>query len=188
LKFKFNKKGELFIDKHCLDKLASLNLYQNNTNANQIASELLKLKASLTDGFNCNNGIDSLKPTTPTPSSDETFNEPVNESKPVKASVPSLFTTAAFAQTKFGSTKCKNFTKKHHKMLPNEFSVYIKQKAHQQFSFAPKDSALNGNTTSTAIKSNKTNNSRQIFNNSPLNDKNKDDTTNSRPGSINKKK
>lgn len=47
-------------------------------------------------------------------------------SKPV-----SMFTTAAFAQTKFGSTKSKNnYTRqtKQHKMLPNEFSAYIRNK------------------------------------------------------------
>ena len=49
--------------------------------------------------------------------------------KQVKPS-PSLFTTAAFAQTKFGSTKSKNnYSRKNPKMLPNEFSAYIKQKA-----------------------------------------------------------
>jgi hypothetical protein len=43
---------------------------------------------------------------------------------------PSLFTTASFAQTKFGSTKSKNYVKvKQQKMLPNEFSAYIKQKS-----------------------------------------------------------
>ena len=42
----------------------------------------------------------------------------------------SVFTTATFAQTKFGSTKSKNYVKvKQQKMLPNEFSAYIKQKA-----------------------------------------------------------
>ena len=46
----------------------------------------------------------------------------------------SMFTTAAFAQTKFGSTKSKNnFTRqsKQQKMLPNEFSAYIRNKVKQ---------------------------------------------------------
>jgi hypothetical protein len=46
----------------------------------------------------------------------------------------SVFTTASFAQTKFGSTKSKNYVKvKQQKMLPNEFSAYIKQKAQLKF-------------------------------------------------------
>jgi hypothetical protein len=43
----------------------------------------------------------------------------------------SMFTTAAFAQTKFGSTKSKNnYTRqtKQQKMLPNEFNAYIRNK------------------------------------------------------------
>ena len=56
-----------------------------------------------------------------------------NIAKLLKSPQNSLFTTASFAQTKFGSTKCKNFVKnKHQKMLPTEFSAYIKQKAQQK--------------------------------------------------------
>jgi len=43
----------------------------------------------------------------------------------------SMFTTAAFAQTKFGSTKTKNTYNrqtKQQKMLPNEFNSYIRNK------------------------------------------------------------
>ncbi len=39
------------------------------------------------------------------------------------------FTTAAFAQTKFGSTKLKNSSKRPNRMSPTEFSHYIKQRA-----------------------------------------------------------
>lgn len=40
-----------------------------------------------------------------------------------------LMTTAAFAQTKFGSTKLKTSSKRTHRMSPTEFSNYIKQRA-----------------------------------------------------------
>lgn len=43
-----------------------------------------------------------------------------------------LMTTAAFAQTKFGSTKLKTNAKRTHRMSPTEFSNYIKQRALQQ--------------------------------------------------------
>ena len=43
-----------------------------------------------------------------------------------------LMTTAAFAQTKFGSTKLKTSSKRTHRMSPTEFSNYIKQRALQQ--------------------------------------------------------
>ncbi|CAG0915123.1 unnamed protein product [Notodromas monacha] len=42
---------------------------------------------------------------------------------------PVTFTTAAFAQTKFGSTKLKNSSKRPNRMSPTEFSHYIKQRA-----------------------------------------------------------
>lgn len=45
---------------------------------------------------------------------------------------PLTFTTAAFAQTKFGSTKLKSNSKRSHRMSPTEFSHYIKQRAMQQ--------------------------------------------------------
>ena len=65
-------------------------------------------------------------------------NNNTNKASNNKATLPqtntqttaSLFTTASFAQTKFGSTKSKNYVKpKQNKMLPNEFSAYIKQKS-----------------------------------------------------------
>jgi hypothetical protein len=43
-----------------------------------------------------------------------------------------MMTTAAFAQTKFGSTKLKTSSKRTHRMSPTEFSNYIKQRAIQQ--------------------------------------------------------
>ncbi|XP_037073728.1 protein Tob1-like [Pollicipes pollicipes] len=42
---------------------------------------------------------------------------------------PVTFTTAAFAQTKFGSTKLKSSGKRGSRMSPTEFSNYIKQRA-----------------------------------------------------------
>ncbi|XP_015786084.1 chitinase-like protein PB1E7.04c [Tetranychus urticae] len=50
--------------------------------------------------------------------------------KPSSSNV--TFTTATFAQTKFGSTKLKSNTKRSHRMSPTEFSNYIKQRALQQ--------------------------------------------------------
>ena len=46
-----------------------------------------------------------------------------------KSSNPVTFTTAAFAQTKFGSTKLKTNSKRSQRMSPTEFSNYIKQRA-----------------------------------------------------------
>lgn len=45
---------------------------------------------------------------------------------------PVLFTTATFAQTKFGSTKLKNNSKRTNRMSPTEFSNYIKQRQQLQ--------------------------------------------------------
>ncbi|XP_059480461.1 protein Tob1 [Neocloeon triangulifer] len=45
---------------------------------------------------------------------------------------PLTFTTATFAQTKFGSTKLKSSSKRANRMSPTEFSNYIKQRALQQ--------------------------------------------------------
>uniref|UniRef100_A0A8D8TA64 Protein Tob2 n=1 Tax=Cacopsylla melanoneura TaxID=428564 RepID=A0A8D8TA64_9HEMI len=42
---------------------------------------------------------------------------------------PLTFTTASFAQTKFGSTKLKTNSKRTNRMSPTEFSNYIKQRA-----------------------------------------------------------
>ncbi|XP_053206421.1 uncharacterized protein LOC128390687 [Panonychus citri] len=59
--------------------------------------------------------------------------------KPAASNV--TFTTATFAQTKFGSTKLKSNTKRSHRMSPTEFSNYIKQRAlqQQQASVSPND-------------------------------------------------
>ena len=45
-----------------------------------------------------------------------------------KSTAPLTFTTATFAQTKFGSTKLKTSTKRANRMSPTEFSHYIKQR------------------------------------------------------------
>lgn len=46
-----------------------------------------------------------------------------------KPAAPVTFTTATFAQTKFGSTKLKSSGKRSHRLSPTEFSNYIKQRA-----------------------------------------------------------
>ncbi|KAF7988788.1 hypothetical protein HCN44_007098 [Aphidius gifuensis] len=60
-----------------------------------------------------------------------------NSPSPVQAFIPRstaplTFTTATFAQTKFGSTKLKTNSKRANRMSPTEFSNYIKQRAIQQ--------------------------------------------------------
>ncbi|XP_014206216.1 protein Tob1 isoform X1 [Copidosoma floridanum] len=49
-----------------------------------------------------------------------------------RSTAPLTFTTATFAQTKFGSTKLKSSSKRVNRMSPTEFSNYIKQRAMQQ--------------------------------------------------------
>lgn len=49
-----------------------------------------------------------------------------------RSAAPLTFTTATFAQTKFGSTKLKTSSKRANRMSPTEFSNYIKQRAMQQ--------------------------------------------------------
>lgn len=49
-----------------------------------------------------------------------------------RSTAPLTFTTATFAQTKFGSTKLKTSSKRANRMSPTEFSNYIKQRALQQ--------------------------------------------------------
>ncbi|XP_066997793.2 protein Tob1 [Anabrus simplex] len=49
-----------------------------------------------------------------------------------RSTAPLTFTTATFAQTKFGSTKLKTSSKRANRMSPTEFSNYIKQRAMQQ--------------------------------------------------------
>ncbi|XP_074594862.1 transducer of ERBB2 [Brevipalpus obovatus] len=57
------------------------------------------------------------------------------------------FTTATFAQTKFGSTKLKSNSKRSHRMSPTEFSNYIKQREMiQQQQAAAAVAAVNGNS------------------------------------------
>lgn len=71
----------------------------------------------------------SVSPPNSTPS-------PVQQAFMTKSATPLVFTTASFAQTKFGSTKLKNSGKRSgaHRMSPTEFSNYIKQRSmvHQQ--------------------------------------------------------
>lgn len=55
---------------------------------------------------------------------------------PPRPRQPVTFTTAAFAQTKFGSTKLKTSGKRGSRMSPTEFSQYIKQRAMLQQPFA----------------------------------------------------
>ncbi|RLU24877.1 hypothetical protein DMN91_002968 [Ooceraea biroi] len=49
-----------------------------------------------------------------------------------RTTAPLTFTTATFAQTKFGSTKLKTSSKRANRMSPTEFSNYIKQRAAMQ--------------------------------------------------------
>ncbi|XP_016837258.1 atrophin-1 isoform X2 [Nasonia vitripennis] len=49
-----------------------------------------------------------------------------------RTQAPLTFTTATFAQTKFGSTKLKTSSKRANRMSPTEFSNYIKQRVMQQ--------------------------------------------------------
>ncbi|KAL3268408.1 hypothetical protein HHI36_007523 [Cryptolaemus montrouzieri] len=49
-----------------------------------------------------------------------------------RSTAPLTFTTATFAQTKFGSTKLKTSSKRANRMSPTEFSNYIKQRAAMQ--------------------------------------------------------
>lgn len=66
----------------------------------------------------------------PSPSFKST--SPINAFLPNKMVAPLTFTTATFAQTKFGSTKLKTSSKRSNRMSPIEFSNYIKQRAMQQ--------------------------------------------------------
>jgi len=65
-----------------------------------------------------------------------------------KSSSNVTFTTATFAQTKFGSTKLKSNSKRSHRMSPTEFSNYIKQRALLQQQIATQDplNGIGGNT------------------------------------------
>lgn len=76
-------------------------------------------------------GLNLLNSSNTTFNNDNFKNNSVNTFMASKTN-PVTFTTAAFAQTKFGSTKLKSNSKRSHRMSPTEFSNYIKQKALQQ--------------------------------------------------------
>ncbi|KAL0272926.1 UNVERIFIED_CONTAM: hypothetical protein PYX00_005733 [Menopon gallinae] len=67
----------------------------------------------------------------PTPTPFKSSPSPVPAFIP-RSTAPLTFTTATFAQTKFGSTKLKTSSKRANRMSPTEFSNYIKQRAMQQ--------------------------------------------------------
>lgn len=67
----------------------------------------------------------------PTPTPFKSSPSPVPAFIP-RSTAPLTFTTATFAQTKFGSTKLKTNSKRANRMSPTEFSNYIKQRAMQQ--------------------------------------------------------
>lgn len=89
-------------------KFASNNIAINNNNNNNSNSSNLN---------NINNNVS-------TPSTGGSVSFIGN-----KNVTPLTFTTASFAQTKFGSTKLKNSSKRSNRMSPTEFSNYIKQRA-----------------------------------------------------------
>ena len=75
----------------------------------------------------------SPKSTSPYSSNSPTPPFKTREASPIttflpKTAAPLTFTTATFAQTKFGSTKLKTSTKRANRMSPTEFSNYIKQR------------------------------------------------------------
>ncbi|KAL7293082.1 hypothetical protein TKK_0013240 [Trichogramma kaykai] len=86
---------------------------------------------------NCNqqnghvSGSSSAPSPTPLTSSFKGSPSPVPAFIP-RSTAPLTFTTATFAQTKFGSTKLKTSSKRANRMSPTEFSNYIKQRAMQQ--------------------------------------------------------
>ncbi|XP_013776202.1 protein Tob1-like [Limulus polyphemus] len=87
-----------------------------------------------------------------TPSPAYKSNSPVNGFIQ-KTAAPLTFTTATFAQTKFGSTKLKSNSKRSHRLSPTEFGSSVKQRVmmqqvqqlaqqQQQFSSHPQTTAL----------------------------------------------
>jgi len=79
------------------------------------------------------NASSSTSPFGNSPSPSFKSTSPVNAAfLPNKLVVPLTFTTATFAQTKFGSTKLKTNSKRSNRMSPTEFSNYIKQRAIMQ--------------------------------------------------------
>lgn len=74
----------------------------------------------------------STLPPPPSPQPATSFNKSSTSPAPTfphRPRAPVTFTTAAFAQTKFGSTKLKSAGKRGSRMSPTEFSNYIKQRA-----------------------------------------------------------
>lgn len=74
----------------------------------------------------------SASPFASSPSPSFKSTSPINSFLPSKSVQPLTFTTATFAQTKFGSTKLKTNSKRSNRMSPTEFSNYIKQRAMMQ--------------------------------------------------------
>ncbi|XP_039292727.1 protein Tob1-like isoform X1 [Nilaparvata lugens] len=90
-------------------------------------------------GSTAGSGAPSPQPTRtpPSPAPNQAFVGGPQQHSPVSRGVgggaaPLTFTTATFAQTKFGSTKLKTNSKRANRMSPTEFSNYIKQRALQQ--------------------------------------------------------
>lgn len=77
------------------------------------------------------NGVLASPSSAPSPIPYKGSPSPVTPFLP-RSSAPLTFTTATFAQTKFGSTKLKTNSKRANRMSPTEFSNYIKQRAMQQ--------------------------------------------------------
>ncbi len=78
------------------------------------------------------NGM-TTPPQQPIPASVTAAAAAVVVTTPNNKPTPTLMTTAAFAQTKFGSTKLKTNSKRSHRqMSPTEFSNYIKHKQQLQ--------------------------------------------------------
>lgn len=93
--------------------------------ANQLANLSMSPTAGLSAATSATSAYGVTGSTSPTY---KTSTSPVNAFIP-KSTAPLTFTTATFAQTKFGSTKLKTSSKRSHRMSPTEFSNYIKQRA-----------------------------------------------------------
>ena len=147
--------------------LSLLNLsLNNNTNSNQNSS-LWCLPSISSTATSTTSSVSNLllHQSLPTPSASITINDvatPTGSMSPsllsssltspqttsnsaaiLKAAAANqAFTAAAFAVTKFGSTKSKNSNRRSQKMLPSDFSAYIKQKAQiQQLQKSPQVSS-----------------------------------------------
>lgn len=86
--------------------------------------------ASQLGSMSISSGSSSSSPygNSPSPTYKSSTTSPINGFL-AKSTAPLTFTTATFAQTKFGSTKLKTSGKRSHRMSPTEFSSYIKQRA-----------------------------------------------------------